>query len=295
MGRHSRTAPEPVAAHRGGRRRRTGRMDRMDRTNSSMRKRRRNNPVRTGLLATSAAMAVGAIAVSAGLLPSPNGSGGYSFTGNDTGSVQAGGQSENTDVQGGASAAPTDRASEPASRGDARPSAPVVTPSAPASASPTTPTALPSPSSSSITTTVTPSPTVSATASDPANSGKSAEDQVLALVNIERAKIGCAALVADPDLGKLASDFSKDMAKRDFFDHVDPDGNDPWDRAEAAGITGLGGENIARGQADAQAVMDAWMNSEGHRANILNCNFRTLGVGAFLADGGPWWTQDFGY
>ncbi|MEK8172713.1 CAP domain-containing protein [Streptomyces sp. M19] len=57
----------------------------------------------------------------------------------------------------------------------------------------------------------------------------------------------------------------------------------------------LGGENIARGQATAQAVMDSWMNSPGHRANILNCEYRTLGVGAHFAPDGPWWTQDFGF
>lgn len=62
-----------------------------------------------------------------------------------------------------------------------------------------------------------------------------------------------------------------------------------------AGISDLGGENIARGQADAAAVMQAWMNSPGHRANILNCDFKTLGVGVHLGSGGPWWTQDFGY
>lgn len=85
------------------------------------------------------------------------------------------------------------------------------------------------------------------------------------------------------------------MAARGFFDHTDPDGATPWDRAAKAGIAGLGGENIARGQADAAAVMEAWMNSPGHRANILNCDFKTLGVGVHLGSGGPWWTQDFGY
>ena len=85
------------------------------------------------------------------------------------------------------------------------------------------------------------------------------------------------------------------MAARGFFDHTDPDGDTPWDRAAAAGISDLGGENIARGQADAQAVMEAWMNSPGHRANILNCDYRTLGVGVHVGAGGPWWTQDFGF
>lgn len=60
-------------------------------------------------------------------------------------------------------------------------------------------------------------------------------------------------------------------------------------------MQGLGGENIARGQADAAAVMNSWMNSDGHRANILNCAYKTLGVGVHLGDGGPWWTQDFSF
>ncbi|MFE0739551.1 CAP domain-containing protein, partial [Streptomyces sp. NPDC058855] len=51
----------------------------------------------------------------------------------------------------------------------------------------------------------------------------------------------------------------------------------------------------ARGQTDAAAVMEAWMNSPGHKANILNCDFKTLGVGVHFGSGGPWWTQDFGY
>ncbi len=119
--------------------------------------------------------------------------------------------------------------------------------------------------------------------------------EVLRLVNEERAKAGCNAVAANSSLADLASAFSEDMAERGFFDHTDPDGSSPWDRAAKAGITNLGGENIARGQADAAAVMDAWMNSPGHRANILNCDFKTLGVGVHMASGGPWWTQNFGY
>ncbi|MFD0328838.1 CAP domain-containing protein [Streptacidiphilus monticola] len=60
-------------------------------------------------------------------------------------------------------------------------------------------------------------------------------------------------------------------------------------------MTNLGGENIARGQQTPAAVMDAWMHSPGHRANILNCSYHSLGVGAYFAPGGPWWTQDFGF
>ncbi|GBQ01505.1 SCP-like extracellular [Streptomyces spongiicola] len=122
-----------------------------------------------------------------------------------------------------------------------------------------------------------------------------AEAEVLALVNKERAKVGCAPVHPDASLARLAGRFSSDMAARNFFDHTDPEGDSPWDRAAQAGVSGLGAENIARGQADARTVMNAWMNSDGHRANILNCDYRTLGVGVSFAQGGPWWTQDFGF
>ncbi|MGW2029878.1 MULTISPECIES: CAP domain-containing protein [Streptomyces] len=122
-----------------------------------------------------------------------------------------------------------------------------------------------------------------------------AEAQVLKLVNDERAKVGCSPLAANSSLTNLAEVFSDDMVARGYFSHTDPDGRTPWDRAAAAGVTGLGGENIARGQAGAAAVTAAWMNSPGDRANILNCGFKTLGVGVHFGPGGPWWTQDFGY
>ncbi|GGZ12276.1 hypothetical protein GCM10010300_65610 [Streptomyces olivaceoviridis] len=118
---------------------------------------------------------------------------------------------------------------------------------------------------------------------------------MLKLVNDERAKVGRSPLAANSSLTQLAGAFSDDMAARGYFDHTDPDGRTPWDRAAAAGITDLGGENTARGQADAAAVMAAWMNSPGDRANILNGGFKSLGVGVHFGPGGPWWTQDFGY
>ncbi|GAA3295596.1 hypothetical protein GCM10020295_23200 [Streptomyces cinereospinus] len=121
-----------------------------------------------------------------------------------------------------------------------------------------------------------------------------AEAEVLKLVNEERARAGCSPLAANSALAELAGDYSEAMAEQGFFGHTDPSGNTPWDRAQEAGISGLGGENIARGQADAAAVMESWMNSPGHRANILNCDFTTLGVGVHYGSGGPWWTQDFG-
>ncbi|NJQ02315.1 CAP domain-containing protein [Streptomyces zingiberis] len=124
---------------------------------------------------------------------------------------------------------------------------------------------------------------------------RAAEARVRVLVNRERRRAGCSPVALDPRLTELARAFSADMAERGFFTHTDPDGATPWDRAARLGIEELGGENIARGQTTAEAVMEAWMAAPEHRANILNCSYRTLGVGAHFADGGPWWTQDFGY
>jgi uncharacterized protein YkwD len=118
---------------------------------------------------------------------------------------------------------------------------------------------------------------------------------VVALVNQERAKAGCGALTEDPLLEKAAQDHSDDMAARAFFDHTNPDGADPGQRITAAGYKwSTYGENIAQGQQTAEAVMESWMNSPGHRANILNCSFKDIGVGIHKGSGGPWWTQDFG-
>jgi uncharacterized protein YkwD len=135
----------------------------------------------------------------------------------------------------------------------------------------------------------------SKTAVPDTSAAAAAEADVIDMVNKERAKVGCSPMKASGTLSDLARAHSKDMAARGFFDHTNPDGETPWDRAEQAGVSSLGGENIARGQADAEAVMNSWMNSEGHRANILNCDFTTLGVGVHMADGGPWWTQNFSY
>ncbi|MFI9305914.1 CAP domain-containing protein [Streptomyces triculaminicus] len=133
------------------------------------------------------------------------------------------------------------------------------------------------------------------TAGTLADTRSSTAHLVLALVNAERAKAGCRPLRASSQLNRLAQSFSDDMARRGFFDHTDPDGRTPWDRAARRGIKNLGGENIARGHPDARTVMDAWMRSSGHRANILNCDYRSMGVGVHHGGNGPWWTQDFGY
>ncbi|MEU9114737.1 CAP domain-containing protein [Streptomyces sp. NPDC048483] len=261
-------------------------------------------PVRTGLLGASAAVAMGAVAVASGLIP---GGGQFEVGGGGSGERVRADSLPDAGHQGGNSASPTDRASEPTSRGAERPTAPrsrratsAATPSA--SPSPDRTAKPPAPKTGSHhsekTAAPTPAPTTprsSATPSPSADPGSSAEAQVLSLVNQERAQAGCSPVTADKQLAGLAQSFSDDMAERGFFDHTDPDGDTPWDRARDLGITDLGGENIARGQANAQSVMDSWMNSPGHRANILNCDYKTLGVGVHYGPGGPWWTQDFGF
>jgi uncharacterized protein YkwD len=133
---------------------------------------------------------------------------------------------------------------------------------------------------------------VARTAAAPATPG--AEAAVLALVNQRRAEAGCGAVTADPALAAVARAHSADMRDRGYFAHDTPEGLSPFDRAEAAGVSYARAENIAYGQADAAAVMTAWMNSAGHRANILNCSLSKLGVGVAEGPGGPWWTQLFG-
>ncbi|MFI1718758.1 sigma-70 family RNA polymerase sigma factor [Streptomyces litmocidini] len=122
----------------------------------------------------------------------------------------------------------------------------------------------------------------------------SAQEQVIELVNAERAKAGCGPLTEHPLLTEAAQGHSDDMAARDFFDHTDPDGDGPGERITAAGYAWSSyGENIAKGQTTAAEVMDSWMHSPGHRANILNCGFKEIGVGLHTS-GGPYWTQAFG-
>jgi uncharacterized protein YkwD len=125
-----------------------------------------------------------------------------------------------------------------------------------------------------------------------------AQQQILALVNAQRLRHGCGTLHASASLNQLAQSYSTEMGTEDFFSHTDPAGRTPWDRARAVGIANLGGENIAMGQQSPQSVMSAWMNSPGHRANILDCDYHSLGVGVFYGYGsgsGPWWTEDFGF
>ncbi|MFJ1766063.1 CAP domain-containing protein [Amycolatopsis sp. NPDC088138] len=117
--------------------------------------------------------------------------------------------------------------------------------------------------------------------------------QVLDLVNDERGKAGCKPLAEESHLTKAAQDYSDDMSARNFFSHTNPEGVTFDQRIKTAGYAKPGAENIAKGQTSAAQVMESWMNSEGHRANILNCSLTKLGVGFTKA--GNYWVQDFGY
>ncbi|MFD3639903.1 sigma-70 family RNA polymerase sigma factor [Streptomyces griseus] len=120
-------------------------------------------------------------------------------------------------------------------------------------------------------------------------------DQVTDLVNAERAKEGCGPVTVNDQLNTAAQRHSADMEANDYFSHTSQDGRDPGDRITAAGYRwSTYGENIAKGQQTPADVMRSWMDSPGHRANILNCSFKEIGVGKQNSGGGPVWTQVFG-
>lgn len=119
--------------------------------------------------------------------------------------------------------------------------------------------------------------------------------QILTLVNAQRAKVGCKAVRLDPRLTAAAAGHAQDMAAHDYFGHTSRDGRTFVDRITAAGYPVPRSENIAAGQPTVAAVMDDWMGSAGHRANILNCT--AVAMGAASARGGSYgiyWVQDFG-
>lgn len=114
----------------------------------------------------------------------------------------------------------------------------------------------------------------------------------MALTNRARAGTGCAPLRVDPRITRAAQAHSDDMSLRGYFDHDSPDGRSFADRLRAAGYPSPGAENIAFGQRSAAQVVEAWLDSPGHRRNILDCSLTTIGVG--YAAAGSYWTQDFG-
>ena len=115
------------------------------------------------------------------------------------------------------------------------------------------------------------------------------------MTNQERADNGCdTPLHVDDRLVAAAQGHSADMAARDYFSHASPEGLGPGDRTAAQGYPQWSGENIAMGYPTAADVVAGWMDSDGHRANILNCDSVAIGVGAADSSDGIYWTQVFG-
>ena len=130
----------------------------------------------------------------------------------------------------------------------------------------------------------------SADSASSGNSGTALAQQVVDLADQERAEAGCGKLRVDSKLTAASQAHAEDMAARDYMDHDTPEGKGPAERAKEAGYTAWSGENVAAGYTSAEAVMEGWMNSPGHRANILNCDNSVVGVG----ESNTKWAQNFG-
>ncbi len=133
------------------------------------------------------------------------------------------------------------------------------------------------------------------------NSGSTNENfsayqkEVVDLVNIERSKAGLNPLTLDSSISNVATKKSQDMIDNNYFSHNSPTYGSPFDMLKKFGISyKTAGENIAMGQKTPKEVVNAWMNSEGHRKNIMNPNFSKIGVGVAQKSGGSiYWTQIF--
>lgn len=238
----------------------------------------------------SAATTVALLAAVASCRPAPGGPPGGGFP------VPTASTSTSPTAPPTSSAPPT--VTPPPSTPTAAPTTTAPTPPAPTTAPPSTrpprppqPTGPPGPTDPPVPT----NPPV--TSAPPAPPGTSPQaDEVVRLTNVEREKAGCGPLAVDTRLAAAAQAHTADMAANDYFSHDGQDGSSPGDRTRAAGFpSGFVGENIAAGSTTPAATLQMWMNSSGHRANILNCDYTHIGVG--YAQGGSYryyWTQDFG-
>jgi len=133
-------------------------------------------------------------------------------------------------------------------------------------------------------------PTTPTNSVTPTESEASFAAQVVNLVNQERAKQGLAALAVDSQLAGMAMDKAVDMFTNNYFSHQSPTYGSPFDMMRQYNIKyGYAGENVAKGQRSPQEVMNSWMNSQGHKANILNKNFTHIGVAYHQG----LWVQEF--
>lgn len=119
------------------------------------------------------------------------------------------------------------------------------------------------------------------------------QEEILALVNKERTQRGLSPLSLSKEISKVAVEKSKDMAISNYFAHESPNYGSPFDMMRKFGIKfRAGGENIAMGYRTPADVMKGWMNSPGHKANILNTNFNKIGIGMYKSQS-IYWTQMF--
>ncbi|SDH24814.1 Uncharacterized conserved protein YkwD, contains CAP (CSP/antigen 5/PR1) domain [Sinosporangium album] len=162
---------------------------------------------------------------------------------------------------------------------------PSVTPTATQSATPT----------STRSTTPTATPPGSPSSTPTAGGASSFENEVVRLTNNARRQAGCGEVKFDARLRAAAYGHSKDMGDNNYFSHTSKNGRGPGDRIKAAGFTPVRAwaENIAMGQRTAAAVVDAWLKSSGHAANIKNCTYTHIGVGYYAHSRAPYWTQVF--
>lgn len=227
------------------------------------------------------------------------GLGGWALIGRDRTDTPA----ETVALDGVPPAPATERASRDVSRdAEPAPKVPAAQPlgglfPAPTTTSPATtgpaPTTSAAPPTGTTTAPPPPPPATTTSAPPPPPSGATAiEAEAVRLTNVERAKAGCPAVRTEPRLTTASRRHSVDMVDRDYFSHTSPDGKGPGDRAAAAGYTAWSGENIAAGYPTAAAVVAGWMNSPGHKANILNCDSVAVGVGFDPREN--MWTQMFG-
>ena len=153
----------------------------------------------------------------------------------------------------------------------------------------------PQSSSSSVSSSSQPSSSAPASSAPPATDYSDFQAQVVKLVNQERAERGLSPLSSSAKLSQVATVKSQDMATNNYFSHTSPTYGSPFQMLGQFGVSySYAGENIAMGQTTPQQVMQSWMNSEGHKANILSADFTTIGVGiAKNAKGQLIWTQLF--
>ena len=193
---------------------------------------------------------------------------------------------------------PNNPSTTPQQKPESTPSTPSTTPQQKPESTPSTPSTTPQqkPESTPSTPSTNPEQKPESTPEQkPSTDFSSYQQQVLDLVNAERTKRGISALTLDSNLSSVATKKSQDMVNKNYFDHTSPTYGSPFDMMKQFGISyRTAGENIAKGQKTPQEVVTAWMNSEGHRKNILNPNFTNLGVGiAKDSKGTTYWTQMF--